>query len=315
MHANGLMGAAAVIFDAAGRVLLVKQTYGDCNWALPGGYTEPHESIVDTALREVREETGLQVVADRLDGIYYGQQRDFHHFVFLCRTVGAAAEPRPCSSEVAACTYWPTDALPHPMSDLTRRFIRDAVARDVVSVAGTPALPVVVTSGSWQERAEIARRRLVALAVVFNADGRVLLVKQTYSGRYWAYPGGFVEHQESITAAAVRETWEETGLHVVAERLCGVYYSVELNSHIFVLICRSIDGSDPPTPCSPEVSDCGYWSPDDLPEPMHDAGIRFLRDAVSGRPCTLPVTIQPGRWLEAEAPQDCTPGGWQADNG
>ena len=211
MYANALMGAVAVIFDDAGHVLLVKQAYGDCNWALPGGYTEPHESIVETAVREVREETGLPVVADRLSGIYYGQQRDFHHFVFLCRTVGAVAEPRPSSSEVAACIYWPTDALPHPMSDLTRRFIRDAVA-----VERTPALPVVVASSGWQERVEIARRRLGSLAVVFNADGQVLLVKQTYSGRYWAYPGGFVEAQESITAAAVRETLEETGLRILA---------------------------------------------------------------------------------------------------
>ena len=304
MYAHALMGAAAVIFDAAGHVLLVKQTYGDCNWALPGGYTEPNESIVETAVREVREETGLQVVADRLNGIYYGQQRDFHHFVFLCHPVGAAAGPRPCSSEVAACTYWPTDALPHQMSDLTRRFIRDAGA-----VGGTSVLPVIVTSRGWMEQVKSSRRRLVALAVMFSADGQVLLVKHTYGGRYWAYPGGFVEPQESITAAVVRETWEETGLRVVAERLCGMYYSVELNSHIFVLICRPRDGSGPPMPCSPEVSACGYWSPDALPEPMHDAGIRFLRDAVSGRPCTLPVTIQPGRWLEAEPLQDCTPGG------
>lgn len=310
MYAHALLGAVAVIFDAAGHVLLVKQTYGDCNWALPGGYTEPHESVVETAVREVREETGLQVVADRLNGIYYGQQRDFHHFVFLCHTVGAAAEPRPCSSEVAACIYWPIDALPHPMNDLTRRFIRDAGA-----VEGTPALPVVVASCSWPERVETSRRRLVALAVLFNADGQVLLVKHTYGGRYWAYPGGFVEAQESITAAAARETWEETGLHVVAERLWGMYYSVELNSHIFILICRQKDGNVAPTPCSPEVSACEYWSPGDLPEPMHDAGIRFLRDAVSGRPCTLPVTIQPGCWLEAENSQDRAPGGWQADNG
>ena len=179
------------------------------------------------------------------------------------------------------------------LSDLTRRFIRDAAARDAVSVAHSGAPRGRGLSAAGKKRVETSRRRLVALAVMFNADGQVLLVKHTYGGRYWAYPGGFVEAQESITAAAVRETWEETGLHVVAERLCGMYYSVELNSHIFVLICRSIDGSDPPTPCSPEVSDCGYWSPDALPEPMHDAGIRFLRDAVSGRPCTLPVTIQP----------------------
>ncbi|MAG36901.1 MAG: hypothetical protein CL878_11760 [Dehalococcoidia bacterium] len=141
-------------------------------------------------------------------------------------------------------------------------------------------------------------RRLVALAVVFDAGGRALLVRQTYGGRYWAYPGGFVEPRESITEAAVRETLEETGLRVVAERLCGMYHAVEFNRHIFVFICRPVDAGGSPTPSSPEVSACAYWSPDKLPIPMHDAGIRFLRDAVAGYPCTLPVTIPPGRWLE-----------------
>ena len=144
MSANRLMGAAAVILDSVGRVLLVKQTYEDCNWALPGGYAEPHESIVETAVREVREETGLQVVADRLSGIYYGQQRDFHHVVFLCRIVGKEAGPLLRSPEVTACSYWSPDALPRPMSDPTKRFVRDAVAG-----GDTPALPVIVAPGGW----------------------------------------------------------------------------------------------------------------------------------------------------------------------
>jgi len=73
------MGAAAVILDGQGRVLLVRHGYGMRNWELPGGMAEPGESILDTALREVREETSLVVVLQRLTGIYYEPHEDFHH--------------------------------------------------------------------------------------------------------------------------------------------------------------------------------------------------------------------------------------------
>src|SRR5213593_4202130 len=55
------IGAAAVILDVDGGVLLVKQTYGRLNWELPGGAAEAGESPDDTVLREVQEETGLAV--------------------------------------------------------------------------------------------------------------------------------------------------------------------------------------------------------------------------------------------------------------
>jgi 8-oxo-dGTP diphosphatase len=78
------MGAAAVIANDAGAVLLVRHSYGRLNWELPGGASEPGESIVETALREVREETGLRAVAERLTGVYYEPELDAHHFVFRC---------------------------------------------------------------------------------------------------------------------------------------------------------------------------------------------------------------------------------------
>ncbi|HNT78415.1 MAG TPA: NUDIX domain-containing protein [Anaerolineae bacterium] len=58
------LGANAALFDEEGRILLVKHTYGRLNWELPGGVAEPNESIVETAIREAREEIGLQVVAN-----------------------------------------------------------------------------------------------------------------------------------------------------------------------------------------------------------------------------------------------------------
>jgi 8-oxo-dGTP diphosphatase len=55
---NRRIGAAAVIVNDEGGVLLVKQTYGRLNWELPGGAGEAGESPDETVLRGVREETG-----------------------------------------------------------------------------------------------------------------------------------------------------------------------------------------------------------------------------------------------------------------
>jgi 8-oxo-dGTP diphosphatase len=58
-----------------------------------------------------------------------------------------------------------------------------------------------------------------------SATRRVLLVQRRsspFAGR-WALPGGFVEKDEQVTAAAARELAEETGLHVDALELLGVY--------------------------------------------------------------------------------------------
>ena len=51
------LAANAAIIDELGRILLVKHTYGRENWELTGGVAEFNESIVETAIREAREET------------------------------------------------------------------------------------------------------------------------------------------------------------------------------------------------------------------------------------------------------------------
>jgi ADP-ribose pyrophosphatase YjhB (NUDIX family) len=59
----------AVVQDSDGRIVLVKRKDNDL-WALPGGGMEPGESIEDTAVREVLEETGLVVGVSGLIGVY-----------------------------------------------------------------------------------------------------------------------------------------------------------------------------------------------------------------------------------------------------
>lgn len=136
-------GAAAAIFDQHGHILLVKHNYGRFNWELPGGGSEPNESTVETAIREVREETGLDVVAQSTTGVYYEAEDDFLHFVFRCRPQDAARVPQPDGSEITDCRYWPPDALPRPINDFTVRRIRDAIGnRDM-------PLPITITPRRW----------------------------------------------------------------------------------------------------------------------------------------------------------------------
>ena len=136
------LGAAAIILNDAGHVLLVKQSYGYLNWEIPGGGAEIGESVVETVLREVREETGLLVEAERITGVYYEPELDLLSFAFFCRRSDENAEFRP-DAEVTECAYWPPTALPRPISDFTIRRIEEALAGEI------QILPVSIGPRQW----------------------------------------------------------------------------------------------------------------------------------------------------------------------
>lgn len=93
--------AAAIVQGE--RVLAIRRRDND-KWEPPGGTLEPNESIVDGLRREVREEVGLEVVPDRLTGIYKNMERTIVALVFRC-THDAGS---PTNSTEAAEIKWMT---------------------------------------------------------------------------------------------------------------------------------------------------------------------------------------------------------------
>jgi 8-oxo-dGTP pyrophosphatase MutT (NUDIX family) len=64
-----VVAASAFVQDDAGRVLMIQRSDNEL-WAIPGGALDVGESIMDAAIRETREETGLTIKAVGLVGIY-----------------------------------------------------------------------------------------------------------------------------------------------------------------------------------------------------------------------------------------------------
>lgn len=112
--ANSLIPAAsAVVADHEGRVLLHRRT-DNALWSIPGGAMEIGESISETAIRETREETGLEVRPHYVVGIYSkpghvveyddGEVRQQFSVCFACDLVGGTIQTSTESSEVGFFT-------------------------------------------------------------------------------------------------------------------------------------------------------------------------------------------------------------------
>ncbi|MGI5519561.1 NUDIX hydrolase [Micromonospora sp. CA-259024] len=130
---------AAVVTDDTGRVLLCRQGRGERRYALPGGRLRPAESPVQTALRDIRAETGWDIELVDLVGLYHltspvaaapagraGPSPDVLVHVFRARVSGI----RPTGEPLPGCrlSWHAPAALPEAITPLTRAAVADAVA-------------------------------------------------------------------------------------------------------------------------------------------------------------------------------------------
>ena len=120
------VAAYAVLPRDDGRVLLCRRR-GGRSWVLPGGSAEPGEPPWEAAVRETREETGVEIAVERLVGVYV--KRDEHDLVFAFRCRHERGSPSP-SEERAEVEWFARDEFPDELSGYDRCRIEDARRAD-----------------------------------------------------------------------------------------------------------------------------------------------------------------------------------------
>jgi ADP-ribose pyrophosphatase YjhB (NUDIX family) len=133
-------GVRTLVFDERGHLLLEKQIE-QRSWSLPHGCVDLGESALDAAIRETREETGVEITEAELFGIYTdpkysvtyanGDEVQTFTIAFLARAWRGA--PRPDGVEVCEVGFFALDALPTPIYPIHRETIED-----YRSYSGTP---------------------------------------------------------------------------------------------------------------------------------------------------------------------------------
>jgi 8-oxo-dGTP pyrophosphatase MutT (NUDIX family) len=130
--------ATAAIFDEAGRLLL-GLSLDTGRWSLVGGAIDPGESPAAAAIREAREETGLEVVVTSLIGVYSGP--DFEvtypngdrtlYVVSLFAARPVSGKPTADGEELSELVYaTKEEAFALPMAPLARFLTERSFARD-----------------------------------------------------------------------------------------------------------------------------------------------------------------------------------------
>ena len=76
------MAVSAVIYDHFGRLLVIQRALppADGLWSVPGGRVEPGEGLADALMREIREETGLDIIVGPVVGVTRRHGYEIHNF-------------------------------------------------------------------------------------------------------------------------------------------------------------------------------------------------------------------------------------------
>jgi ADP-ribose pyrophosphatase YjhB (NUDIX family) len=106
--------------------------------------------------------------------------------------------------------------------------------------------------------------RLVVTTIPVTEAGECVLLRRGIEPGYgtWAQPGGFLEVDETVTQAAIRETYEEIGLLVEPGEIVGLYSRLEAAVVVLAFEAQIVGGS---FRTSPEALEIQAFAPDAIP--------------------------------------------------
>ena len=133
------IGCSATIFDENRQKVLLTRRKDNGLWCLPGGHMEAGESVEECCVREVFEETGLQVRVVRLTGVYSNPDQlviypdgSQAHFVVINFNVDAVGGELGLSNETSEVGYFSLAEIESmPMHDRHADRIADSLTGQV----------------------------------------------------------------------------------------------------------------------------------------------------------------------------------------
>jgi 8-oxo-dGTP pyrophosphatase MutT (NUDIX family) len=289
-----LPGSSAMIFNDEGHILLHQRTDNGA-WSLIGGGADPGEHPAETAVREAYEEVGVQVVPERIVGVYGGADHlvtypngdkiAYTITAFKCRIV--TGEPHVADDESLDVRFFPTDALPESLIQRHRIRIEHVLTRNAPYFDVPAQMPPPNNANYMKTLRTVTGKAQIMLlgatAVIRDEQGRVLVQQRVDSGM-WNLPGGCMEVGEYPATTAMREAFEETGLEVQPTRLVGVYggedYFVtypngdEVAYINYTFECRITGGRL--SAANSESAALRFVTPDTLPQPFDSNHVELI---------------------------------------
>ena len=126
-HTRFTVTAGALIFNDAGKVLLLKHRFRPgTGWGLPGGFLEAGEHPLDALKRELREEIGMEVESAEVFTARSFKKVRQVEVLYLCRANGNV---KPQAMEVERAEWFAVDSLPDGLPRDQRRLVERAAQK------------------------------------------------------------------------------------------------------------------------------------------------------------------------------------------
>ena len=123
-HRNPVPTVDAII-EVSGGIVLIRRLNPPPGWALPGGFIEYGETAAAAAVREAREETGLNVVLTELFHVYSDPARDPRSHTIAIVFIGTASGAPVGGDDAAEAAVFAAASLPSPLAFDHARILDD----------------------------------------------------------------------------------------------------------------------------------------------------------------------------------------------
>ena len=287
------IGVNGILVNHLNQVLLIQRD-DTGTWTIPGGGIDEGELPPEAVAREVREETGIISMPVRLVAFDYMPFNPEPFIILTFRCIQRGGEIQP-SDETPQVGFVKVLELPRKML----AFHRDRLVSGLKHQGGAVhwlkhelsftlkwrwallkyfVYPFFALRRKWRKQPKYVPSpswETSAFAIIRDEDGKVLWGKRRDVDA-WNLPGGIGLSNEPPWETAVRETLEETGLHIKLTDLTGVYI-YHNSSHMVFVFAAVVENGE--LTLSDETADFAYFPAGEEPANVVQQHLQRVLDA------------------------------------